>query len=113
TRSCSCVSQGADVLSHGAGPNARCRLLYSRPAAPHDLMRTVPSVALICLALTACASVPNAHPPAPASPAPCAEPAASAGTTPPAPPLPVSLANNLRPAAWSDLPGWGEDSVLD
>jgi len=34
-------------------------------------------------------------------------------TAAPSPPLPISLANNLRPAAWGDLPGWTEDSVLD
>ena len=77
-------------------------------------MRTVPnSVALICSALAACASVPNAQPPAPAPAAACPQPVGPAGTAAPAPPLPISLANNLRPAAWSDLPGWAEDSALD
>ncbi len=75
-------------------------------------MRTVPSgVALICLALTACASVPTAPPPAPA--AACPQPAASPAAAVPPTPLPISLVNNLRPAAWSDLPGWAEDSALD
>ena len=91
-----------------------CRLLYSRPAAPRDFMRTVPnSVALICLVLAACASVPNAPPPAPAPAAACPQPVAPTVTAAPPPPLPISLANNLRPATWSDLPGWSEDSVLD
>jgi membrane-bound lytic murein transglycosylase A len=77
-------------------------------------MRTPPnSVALICLALAACASVPNAPPPAPASAVACPQPAAPAVAAAPAAPLPISLVNNLRPAAWSDLPGWAEDSALD
>jgi len=78
-------------------------------------MKTLPGcLASVCLALTACASVPSAPPPALASAAACPQPAAPpAAPVLPAPPQPISLANNLRLAAWSDLPGWGEDSALD
>jgi membrane-bound lytic murein transglycosylase A len=68
------------------------------------------SVALIFFTLAACASVPKAPAPAPVTAKVCPEPAAAAT---PAPPPSISLANNLRPAAWSDLPGWAEDSAAD
>src|SRR4249920_954267 len=91
-----------------------CAVCYTRGPPRQDSMRTVTnSVALICSALAACASVPNAQPPARAPAAACPQPVEPAGTAAPAPPLPISLANNLRPAAWSDLPGWAEDSALD
>lgn len=31
----------------------------------------------------------------------------------PPPLLPISFANNLKPAAWADLPGWNEDSLAE
>jgi len=69
-------------------------------------------IALICLGLTACASVPNKTPPATAAAACPPAPATPAATAPPSPP-PISLANNLRAATWNDLPGWADDSALD
>jgi membrane-bound lytic murein transglycosylase A len=72
---------------------------------------------LLFAALGGCASVPNSKPPVPAATAECPAPAAggAASTVPPAPPapLPISWANNLKPAAWADLPGWNDDAVAD
>ncbi len=55
----------------------------------------VACAALLCL--VACASVPK---PAPAPPAPC-----TCGTAP----APPAEHPQLRPVAWSELPGWAED----
>ncbi|HTS54599.1 MAG TPA: murein transglycosylase A [Burkholderiales bacterium] len=67
-------------------------------------------VALVFFVLAGCANAPKAPAPAPVNAKACPEPAAAVA---PAPPPPISPANNLRPAAWSDLPGWTEDSASD
>jgi membrane-bound lytic murein transglycosylase A len=70
---------------------------------------------ILWLALAGCASVPKSAPPAPVAapgPEPAATPATPAPVTPPVLP-PLSPADNLRPAAWSDLPGWTEDAITD
>jgi peptidoglycan lytic transglycosylase A len=68
------------------------------------------NIALILFTLVGCASVPKAPPPAPASAKVCPAPAAPVAPTPPPP---ISLANNLRPVAWTDIPAWAEDSASD
>jgi membrane-bound lytic murein transglycosylase A len=76
-----------------------------------DKGRLVGACVALALALAGCASVPKTIPPAPVV-APSPEPAPAAPVTPPVPP-PLSPANNLRPAAWADLPAWTDDALTD
>lgn len=71
-------------------------------------------LAVGAMILVGCASVSKSPPSAPAPPAAVCEPAA-APVPPPAPPvpLPITPANNLKPAAWSDLSGWPDESLTD
>ncbi|HTT37111.1 MAG TPA: MltA domain-containing protein [Burkholderiales bacterium] len=69
------------------------------------------------IVLVGCASAPKSPPVARAPAAAACEPAA-APTPPPPPaaapaPLPITPANNLRLAAWGDLPGWPDESLTD
>src|SRR5262249_10358562 len=86
------------------------KLLAARRALVHRMKRIGLSPALIFCALAACASVPKAPAPPPAATKACPPPA-----TVPAPtaPPPIPPANNLKPATWSDLPGWADDSATD
>lgn len=107
---------------------ANVRLLYSRVAAivlsvgnkmrPCTMTCRQFCLALLLAALAGCASVPNSKPSAPGAATACPAPAPSGSTAPalpPAPPTPppISWANNLKPAAWADLPGWNDDAVAD
>ncbi len=78
------------------------------------------SLALLAAVLAGCASVPKSAPPAPAPAAVCPEPAPPSSASlcpalpaPPPVPPPISWVNNLKPAAWSGLPGWGEEAATD
>ncbi|HXX10637.1 MAG TPA: MltA domain-containing protein, partial [Burkholderiales bacterium] len=81
---------------------------------PVDFMTTIQrTFALLLFTLSACASVPKAPAPPPATAKACPEPAAVATPVAPPPLAQLSPANNLKPAAWSDLPGWADDSAAD
>jgi len=81
---------------------------------PVDFMTTIQrTFALLLFTLSACASVPKAPAPPPATAKACPEPAAVATPVAPPPLAPLSPANNLKPAAWTDLPGWADDSAAD
>jgi peptidoglycan lytic transglycosylase A len=81
----------------------------------NSVRRPAPLFALLVGALAGCASVQHAPPPLPTASIVCPEPAATspAPAVVPPPPLPISFANNLKPAPWSDLTGWADESLAD
>jgi membrane-bound lytic murein transglycosylase A len=95
-------SASPSTISNASHSIARCPLVRAGRIA----------LAALACALAACASVPEAPPPAVQAALSCPDPVAEKPPEKPVPP-PITWANSLIPVDWDALPGWTQDRVAE